>query len=231
MPNKQSIKARTSVSWRVLTAAVCLVGTVGCSSLGIKFPQTSGSTSQLDEATNLESLKTLDLDAFAARGFLGGSDFERYRLVNGQIWRECGMVLPRSKSGKLQKRKSLEGDEIFPNDPNLTVAERRVDSVNSKQAQAIESAVREWMPLVSGSRGKTPLPGSVFSLAEPGVLELGVKRDGEKARLVTSVDAVSDKADGLMVLSKSHALLELLRGVGPEICQRRSFFGIGRETL
>jgi hypothetical protein len=212
----------------------------GCSTLGLagkrssKDPsqQQSQKTETLDDGVSVkESLQGLDLDAFAGRGFLGGSDYERYRLRDGQLWRECGLIIAKGRGGKLQQRRALQGDEVFPHDPNLTVAERRVDLLTAEQAEALTDALDNWFPEVAPSRGKTPLPGSVLSLSEPGVFELGVRRNGDKARLVTSVDAVSDRTDNLKVLSRTNSLMEILRGIGPEICRNKSFFGIGRKTF
>ena len=72
-------------------------------------------------------------------------------------------------------------------------------------------------------------PGSVFSLGSPGLFEMLVAIGEKKERVISSVDAVADKKS--KTLEKAHELFAMLRGVGPEMCGARTFYGIERRSL
>lgn len=174
----------------------------------------------------------LSIDVFSARGFLGGSEYERYFLSDGLLWRECGSVkLPGNRAGERKRgvERSIEGDEVFPRDTSLEISQRRVEKISADEEASLKmlaSALGDV--LAKGAAKRPPLPGSYFSLAEPGILELQVLLGEDKLRLVTSVDAIADGDSS--VEKSSRALLERLRGIGPVICGAETFFGIGRRV-
>jgi hypothetical protein len=166
----------------------------------------------------------LQIDVFSGRGFLGGSDYERYYLADDLVWRECGNVTT-TPMGNIPP-KPLAGDTVFPADPSLSILERRVDKITSEQQLKLKVKAAELFKIKVLSDVKEPLPGSVFSLSEPGTLEINIVFGSSKFNLLTSVDAVADKETP--VLEKANKLFSALRGIGPVICKSETFFGIPR---
>ncbi len=173
--------------------------------------------------------KDLTIDLFAARGFLGGSDYERYVVTEDVLWRECGQIQSSKQAAAKQSKDqpALDGDKVFKRDPNLQIQERRVEVLSSSQRGKLDSLAAEFIQALDSAAGKQPPPGSVFSLSEPGLFELAVRRDETKERLVTSVDAVSDGS--AQSLSEAKELYSAIRGIGPMICGSNSFYGVYRK--
>src|SRR5690348_3195856 len=62
----------------------------------------------------------LKVDLFSARGFLGGSEYERYYLSGKVLWRECGSISPSAKAARAKSGgEKIEGDEVLSKDPQL----------------------------------------------------------------------------------------------------------------
>ena len=190
----------------------------------------SGCFSQREPGEIYESnidIDTLQLDVFAARGFLGGSDYERYVLKQDVLWRECGNVVA---TGAQQQRDRVEGDAVFADDPSLDMVQRRVEEVSSAQRRKIALVAQRLIEEIKQrEQRRPPSPGSVFSLSSPGLFELQIAVGTESQRIVTSVDAVADK-DG-RVLETAHELFAGLRGIGPAICHSQTFFGVARADI
>jgi hypothetical protein len=103
-----------------------------------------------------------------------------------------------------------------------------VEKISAEEEASLKMLASVLDDVLAKGAKRPPLPGSYYSLAEPGLLELQVLLDEDKLRLVTSVDAI---ADGDSAVEKSaRALLERLRGIGPVICKAETFFGIGRSV-
>lgn len=173
--------------------------------------------------------KSLTIDLFAARGFLGGSDYERYVLTEDVLWRECGQIQS-SKQAAAKRSKDqpdMDGDKVFKRDPNLQIQERRVEVLSTSQRARLDELAAAFLQAAASAGSKQPAPGSVFSLSEPGLFELAVRRDDSKTRVVTSVDAVSDGSAESMAEAKD--LYSAIRGIGPVICSSKSFFGVYRS--
>lgn len=167
----------------------------------------------------------LQIDVFSGRAFLGGSDYERYYLYDDILWRECGNVTAAPK-GNVPPR-PLAGDTVFPKDPSLSLLERRVDKLSTEQLLRLKVKAAElFKTKVLTTDEKEALPGSVFSLSEPGTLELNIAFGSSRLNLLTSVDAVADKETP--VLEKANKLFAVLRGIGPLICKSETFYGIPR---
>lgn len=172
------------------------------------------------------SIVPVSLDIFAARGFLGGSDYERYVMKNGVLWRECGSVLPKSKPGDDSKSGAAKGagDVALPRDPSLSIQQRRVEVLKPEDQGLVLGALRT---LLETPKGELPGPESVFSLADGGIFEVKVEMDGKSLRAVTNVDAVSDsKTDFSAFLAK---VFTAVRTIGPTICRSETFFGVGKS--
>ena len=172
----------------------------------------------------LADVEPFVLDAFVARGFIGGSDYERYHLEEDVLWRECGHVAERS--GSENNEQTLEGDHIFSQDPALEVNQRRVEAIKEETLIKLAQLAQK---VFEQSENSLPSPGSVYSLSGPGLFELNAQLGPTKKSLITSVDAVADKDSPL-----SRSLRDLfsgLRSVGPIICNTRSFYGIKRTNL
>lgn len=190
----------------------------GCSSL-------AGATGSAPSAAAGAPRGELALDLFAARGFLGGSDYERYHISGDVLWRECGKVQPNKRAAS--QKSPTEGDSIFREDPQLEITQRRIEHLSAEQLGALKLKSQELLTSIAATSPATPPPGSVFSLAAPGLLELSVTLGKNKERVVTSVDAVSEQETES--LSGVYRLFAALRGIGPEICSARTFFGIGKS--
>lgn len=190
------------------------------------FAACSGSSRLSAPGEAIFTKRNLEVDVFLARGFLGGSEYERYYAKDGFLWRECGQLdeapSPRSR------RVSLEGDEVFPPDPGLIVKERRVERLSNKQASFVASYAFDFVEAEQSSQKQLPLPGSVYSLSQPGLLEIAVGLDGQEHRVVTSVDAVVEGETN--ALKGSLKLAEAMRGIGPVMCDAKTFYGIARKT-
>ena len=167
----------------------------------------------------------LKIDLFSARGFLGGSEYERYYLTSNILWRECGSISAAAKTGKPR----LDGDQVLSKDPQLSIQERRVEKLSSGALRAVRAQAARVLESRRSKKVSEPPPGSVFSLADPGLFEMLVQVGGSQDRIISSVDAVADKRTD--TLDKANELFTILRGVGPEICGSKTFYGIGRQSL
>jgi len=167
----------------------------------------------------------LKIDLFSARGFLGGSEYERYYLTGNILWRECGSISAAAKSSKPK----LEGDQVLSKDPQLSIQERRVEKLSRDALRAVRMQAARVLEARRAKKTAEPPPGSVFSLADPGLFEMMVQVGGSQDRIISSVDAVADKRTD--TLDKANELFTILRGVGPEICGSKTFYGIGRQTI
>ena len=99
----------------------------------------------------------LEVNLFAARHFSGGSDYERYDLAKDMLWRECGNIAPPVKNPP--KPRELEGDQVFPNDPNLTLLERRVENIDERSMIASKRRAAAVIENVHQANTRLPLPG------------------------------------------------------------------------
>ena len=168
----------------------------------------------------------IQIDVFSARAFLGGSDYERYYLTGNVLWRECGHVSA-TEQPPAGAQKELEGDRVFPNDPSLTIVQRRVEKLTPEQLVRLKVKSAELFKMHALSDVKEPLPGSMFSLSEPGMVEIRITFGPTKFNLLTSVDGVADK--DTPVLEHANILLAYLRGLGPVVCESETFSGIPRN--
>lgn len=157
-----------------------------------------------------------DVDIFAVRGFLGGSQFERLVLSGDTLWRECGDVSPSlalpSTSGKAE--------------PVLTAKNKRFEVISTNDSVVLRRLVERLLSRASNRKPSLPTPQSAFSIAESGVFEVKARLGDKEERLVTNVDSVADQKDAL--LKDIRELYSVLRGVGPIICETGIFFGIER---
>ena len=209
------------VSLLILSLPILAVLTLGCSVHETAPP--SSSSSSLPAASG-----PLQIDVFSARGFLGGSEYERYYLTGSLLWRECGSVSPAPTTAS--KKAPLEGDQVLSSDPQLHIQERRVEKLTRAQAQSLRNQALSVLSSVDpNTKHSEPPPGSVFSLADPGLFEMLVAVGDKKERIISSVDAVADKKSA--TLKQAHELFAKLRGIGPEICGASTFYGIEREAL
>jgi hypothetical protein len=154
------------------------------------------------------SSEELSIDLFAARGSLFGSSFERYIVKDSILWKECGAV-SRNKS----------------NAPKLTIEQRRVEEITPLQRGALQRLKHRLQETTLAHPQKNPLPGGLFAVSSPGILELR----SEATHVLSSVDATSDgQTPQLKVVRK---IFEALRGVGSTICDSPTFYGIGKRSF
>lgn len=160
---------------------------------------------------------SLVVDIFAARGFLGGADYEQYKLSGGELWRECGHVPQPS---------TVKTGATGPTKAGLSPVERRIDSPTRPELSELLNAAEAVLTESATKRERLPTPGGISSLVDPGVVELRISLDGKQRTFITSVDAMSD--GGSPVAKSLRALFERVRGVGPVICKAPTFFGVRR---
>lgn len=190
---------------------LCLISFTACSLLK---PPASNRVKLINEP--------IVIDIFAARGFLGGSEYERYHLHETTLWKECGNV---SSAEAKKKNIKMEGDRVFNQDPQLELQERRVDRVSEDQLITIQEKILNLIAARKENNDSVlPAPGSVFSLGEPGLLELNIAVGNNKKHFITSVDAVAEAENES--LRETYQLFASLRGIGKEICGAKTFFGI-----
>ena len=210
------MKAVTKSTIRSLLTLLCF-GFSACSAFWITHE---------DVAKDAFAGVPLTLDVFSARGFLGGSDYERYYVTDSLVWRECGNI---ARAPEKTARGHLEGDEVLQEDPSLEIRQRRVENLSRAQQAMLKEKASALITSLDSNDVETPPPGSFFSLSDPGLFELSVKLGTRKKRVITSVDAVADKTS--LQMQQAHELFALLRGVGPTICESPTFFGISRREL
>lgn len=186
-----------------------------------------GSTSPAPESGTILDTRPLVIDIFSARGFLGGSAYERYYFTQGLLWRECGDLALESGNPKSVLR--LEGDEVLAPDSALHIRQRRVEPLSREQESAIKKKTSSFLSSLTKNEVAPPLPGSYLSMKDPGLFEMNVELGTQKQRLVTSVDAVADKQTP--ALRKMNELVAAVRGVGPTICESSTFFGISKSSM
>jgi len=159
-------------------------------------------------------IKSFSLDLFAARGFLGGSDYEHYTIKDGLMWRECGSVVGK-KIVEAENRSS-----------SLNIRQKRLESLTADEQApiilALKSVVEEYQ-----ADNKLPKPESVRSIRDGGLFELTASGAGGNLEMATSVDALSEPKK--KVLDRTKELFKTIRSVGPLICDSQTFFGVGRR--
>ncbi len=210
---------------RALLGSVLLVFALGaCSSAnrGISI-----STKDLNAEQRKALQQELSIDVFTARGFLGGSEYERYYLGDSILWRECGNIS--SKRSSETPADSLEGDQFLKEDQNLKIRERRVEQMPERAEQNLKLMALKLIDREERDDSQTPPPGPFYSLADPGMIEIKIGLGSKHRILITSVDAVADKANA--PLADMHTLFSVIRGVGPTICDSKTFFGISRSRI
>ncbi|MCB0323058.1 MAG: hypothetical protein KDD69_05770 [Bdellovibrionales bacterium] len=225
----QRLKVLFVVGLSLLTSAA---GSGCSSSLGGSFlgrDTLSRQSSTSGRGSAKHASLPLEVDVFSARGFLGGSEYERYVLNDDVMWRECGSIAKRSPDGSggaADIPEDLEGNDVLPADPNLAIEQRRVEPVNEAQQSLLKELALAVLETAEHTDRREPPPGSFFSLSDPGLFELNIRLGERSSRILTSVDAVADRQSPS--LAKAHDLFATLRGIGPTICDAPTFFGITR---
>ena len=202
---------------RLLCLFIAVFFLCSCSSGGKKKMRAADLSEELRNAP-------LVIELFVARSFLGGTEYERYMLAGGVLWRECGAIAGKAVGQALEK---LDGDELLPRDASLQLKERRAEAVSTAQQLKLKIRAVELFKVAALSESETPLPGSFASLSDPGLFQLKVALGKEKQGVITSVDAVADKDSA--VLQRVYELTAALRDIGPAICGAKTFYGIGRK--
>jgi hypothetical protein len=225
--NLMNVTSQTGPRGRLLAivgASLILLSSTSCSS------HNSGSTIST-EKLNAEQRRALhedlSIDVFSARGFLGGSEYERYYLGDSILWRECGNIESERKAKK--SKENLEGDQFLEGDQNLKIRERRVEQMPETAEQNLKLMALRLIDRIERDDNPTPPPGPFYSLADPGMIEIKIGLGSKRRILITSVDAVADKETA--PLADMHSLFSVIRGVGPTICDSKTFFGISRSKI
>ncbi len=177
-----------------------------------------GLISQPGPAPSSHSIEKVELDLFAARGFLGGSDYEHYTMKDGILWRECGALAPKSAGGSTESGKNAK----------LRVQQKRLESLTGEMQHPVIEALQALKKEATAEElSELPKPESVRGIRDGGVMELQVDQGGKKLVVLTNMNALSEPKTKL--LQATRALFEKVRGRGPLICDAQTFFGIGRK--
>ena len=155
-----------------------------------------------------------EIDLFAARGHMTGSSFERIHIKDGIMWKECGSV-PKTSSRKLKADSKLlvEGELLH----HLNQSEKNILAKNFEDTKEAVS---------SASSGFNP-PGSIHSLAKPGVFELRAKDNSGTTHILTSLDEITNAET--IKAKKARRFYQTLRSIGTLPCERETFFGIASK--
>lgn len=174
-----------------------------------------GCSSKAPQKPIPKELTKIHLDLFAARGFLGGSDYEHYTMNDGILWRECGALTPK------------KGEENVRNYP-LKVQQKRLESLTPEAQYPLIEAIRALKQKASSQDiSRLEKPQSVRSIKDGGLFDLQISEGSSSLSIITNVDAVSDPKSPVAESLKS--LFEKVRGVGPVMCNWQTFFGIVRK--
>ena len=131
-------------------------------------------------------------------------EFEQYTYQAGRIYRECGFI---------RRGRHKAEHQAF-----LQLSEEELNSIQFLSYKFIEES------------GDTSFdePGDNRGLADPGIIEIALEQDGERADVKTSLDSISEpnrRAERHLL-----RLVEQVRGLGEVICNNTTFFGIRRAS-
>ena len=194
----------------ILSLFISILGILGCAEQG-QIP------------TNAVSVDNPTVDIFAARGFLGGSSYERYFLKNGELFRECGDLKeePNPFPSTIAPGIFATHTSIYPKDGSKV-------SLNSEDLIKLQDAISATIRSLSNdtSLAKLDMPQSPFRLAQGGVFELKIANNSKSYQIKTSLDQLT--ADNNKQLLSSLKLFTILRSFGLPMCNSQVFFGVGR---
>ena len=163
------------------------------------------------------AIEKADLDLFAAKRFLGVTEYEHYTLKDGLLWRECGTI-------NLKKNSASTASKGRPS--NLQIRQKRLESLKGEEQRPLIQALNALATETSSQElKKLPPAESLRSMNEGGLFEL--RSSSKDIELITAVDAVSEPKNRALELIKS--AFAKVRRVGPVICDAETFFGVGRE--
>ncbi|MCC6931668.1 MAG: hypothetical protein IT292_00230 [Deltaproteobacteria bacterium] len=172
---------------------------------------------------NTVSAGAISVDIFAAHGFLGGSSYERYYLENNKLWRECG-----SLDDEQTETKPSAFPDVFLMHPTIVPKDASFETLSNDLLGRISAALVPLQSYPAKNPKKTDKAGSLFSLSGGGVFELSYSQNSKKFKISTSLSAISnaETVDNRNV----NELFSLIRGIGPDICGSKIFFGVGKKS-
>lgn len=166
----------------------------------------------------VHELAKADIDLFAARGFLGGSDYEHYTLKDAMLWRECGSLAPKPGSST---------PDAVKNGP-LKVQQKRLEALTADtQYPVIEALHALQTEATAEALAELPKPESVRSIRDGGVFEVQAELGGKHLSILTNMNTFDEPKTKLLQATK--LFFERIRGRGPLICNAQTFFGVGRK--
>ncbi len=178
--------------------------------------------SSLETKSNYVSGNPLTIDIFAARGFLTGTNYERYYFDDNILWRECGDVT---------KEDNQKSDVLLPAfafHPNLKLENTGKELLNAEEFRKISNTAVNLFDVMSEENiTNLPPPESLSSLSNAGVFEIRINYNGKERAFTTSLDGINEGKLGVQRMTRT--LFTLIRGVGPVICGSQTFFGIERR--
>lgn len=165
---------------------------------------TSCSATVEEEAPIEEKDSFRSIELFLSRASLGDSEFEHYKLVGKNLFRECGKM-PRGKPVvTFQRFEPITVD-------SMTLARRRVLDL----LVFLESGEVNWEK-----------PGNTRSLVDPGKAKLTIDATDGMTIIDTSLDSLVDpRTKHARYLKK---VTEAFRAAaGSEMCGNKHFYGLG----
>ncbi|MBL7662890.1 hypothetical protein JNK13_09090 [bacterium] len=158
-------------------------------------------TSIQSEVNSAQDSAQTEIEVFMARGYMGGSNYEKLHLKNGILWAECGEI----------DRKKVE---------TAPAEETIVKLTASNSAEAATQTAALWG--FKDSFQTFPQAGSAFSFTGPGILE--VKNLTANSSFKTSVDSVAN--EDFKASKPLLRLINILRREAKLNCTSKSFYGL-----
>lgn len=161
------------------------------------------------------------VELFLVRGFLGGTDYERFSLKGDGMWYECGEVsdLPQTEI------QPMTADKYLPQNARLKASQREIAKLDDQRASAIAAQIKQL--LAADFDGKLLPPGSILGLAGAGLIELRIVSAESVKTITASVDEVSEGSGKELELLRT--FIQYVRGSGGVLCGHETFYAIKRQ--
>lgn len=160
------------------------------------------------------------IELFLVRGFLGGTDYERFYLKDDAMWYECGEI---SDLPKLEFQ-PITADKYLPQNARMEVSQRLVAKLNDQRLSEVASQVKQIQSI--DFEGKLLPPGSILGLSGAGLVELRIKSADTVKTVTASIDELSEGSG--IELEQLRSFIQYVRGSGEVLCGHETFYAIKR---
>jgi len=178
---------------RLLLIVSILMPLASCSDSAGPKPQTEVDSSKLKSSA----------EVYLARSSISTVEFEQFKLFQGKLYKECGLI----KRGR-----------FAPDTQDLA-------SLPAEAALSLEQQISDLANYLKANKEAPPKAGTNKGFADPGQVNLSLDSEAGKFSVKTSVDAVSNAE--IPLTRKIKRLVESMRGeAGGKLCGNTEFFGI-----